>query len=262
MSNERWRSFLTPEQIGLITRVHVLGCGALGASSALALARMGFSRFGFYDNGRVEEVNIGAQPFSSSEIGLPKAQALLSRCARESPLVRFEDFWQGEERFVEPITEVFEDSYALDRDLSGHRPSYFGALMGEPKAVLLLGVDSMRLRRHILEGVQGRLLEMERESRPMTGLVIDQRMGLQEMWLQIMQSREDVALYLKGLHTDEETVNEPCTMRTIAYTPSIVAGWVGRIVAAFAREEPLPREIHSQIGSWNHWTVWPDGKVG
>ena len=38
---------------------HLLGCGAIGSSAALQLARMGADHFHLYDRDIVEDVNIG-----------------------------------------------------------------------------------------------------------------------------------------------------------------------------------------------------------
>ena len=43
---------------------HILGCGAIGSSAALQIARMGATQFCLYDMDKVEEVNIGVSQYT------------------------------------------------------------------------------------------------------------------------------------------------------------------------------------------------------
>ena len=47
---------------------HILGCGAIGSSAALQLARMGAVYFHLYDRDRVEDVNIGVSQYIETDI--------------------------------------------------------------------------------------------------------------------------------------------------------------------------------------------------
>ena len=55
---------------------HILGCGAIGSSAALQIARMGADKFCLYDMDKVEEVNVGCSQYIMADIGLPKVDAL------------------------------------------------------------------------------------------------------------------------------------------------------------------------------------------
>ena len=55
---------------------HILGCGAIGSSAALQLARMGADKFCLYDMDKVEEVNIGVSQYTFNDIDKPKVDAL------------------------------------------------------------------------------------------------------------------------------------------------------------------------------------------
>ena len=51
---------------------HILGCGAIGSSTAIQLARMGSEKFHLYDYDKVEEPNIGLAQYTYKDIGKPK----------------------------------------------------------------------------------------------------------------------------------------------------------------------------------------------
>ena len=55
---------------------HILGCGAIGSSAALQIARMGADKFCLYDMDKVEEVNIGVSQYTYDDIDKPKVDAL------------------------------------------------------------------------------------------------------------------------------------------------------------------------------------------
>ena len=55
---------------------HILGCGAIGSSAALQLARMGAVYFHLYDRDTVEDVNIGVSQYIEADINKEKVDAL------------------------------------------------------------------------------------------------------------------------------------------------------------------------------------------
>ena len=57
-------------------RYHILGCGAIGSSAALQLARMGAEEFALYDMDKVDTANIGVSQYNQDDIGKPKVIAL------------------------------------------------------------------------------------------------------------------------------------------------------------------------------------------
>ena len=55
---------------------HILGCGAIGSSAAMQLARSGATTFFLYDMDKVEELNIGVSQYDSRHVGIQKVKAL------------------------------------------------------------------------------------------------------------------------------------------------------------------------------------------
>ena len=244
MSLERSRTYIGPAELDDTTAL-VIGCGSMGSAVALTWGRMGVGTFILVDNGAVEEVNIGPQFFSAAQIGMSKTQALeklLKIFSPSSSAVPWKDelLAPGRDGFpwhVPPECVRYVDGTDLDVDVPDHH-------------ITLLAVDTMAARKAYLQ------LNYVSYSQ----VLIDVRAGLQEIWIEVMPGSEAKA-YGEQLPTDEETVEAPCTEKTIAYTPMLVAGWCGRILAAHLRGEPMPKEIHSDLKVFNHWCVWPDGRV-
>lgn len=60
--------------------ITVVGAGAIGSFTVLALAKMGFSKIYVVDDDKVEPENIGCQLYGKSDVGKRKAEALYHRC--------------------------------------------------------------------------------------------------------------------------------------------------------------------------------------
>ena len=54
---------------------HILGCGAIGSSAAMQLARSGATTFFLYDMDKVEELNIGVSQYDIRHVGIQKVKA-------------------------------------------------------------------------------------------------------------------------------------------------------------------------------------------
>lgn len=57
-------------------RIHIIGCGAVGSTIAVQLARNGLTDFVLYDHDIVEEHNIVNQMFRAKDVGTKKVDAL------------------------------------------------------------------------------------------------------------------------------------------------------------------------------------------
>ena len=55
---------------------HILGCGAIGSSAALQLARMGAEQFALYDGDSVDPQNIGVSQYNMQDVGKRKVDCL------------------------------------------------------------------------------------------------------------------------------------------------------------------------------------------
>lgn len=84
---ERYARHLVLPELGVAAQLAlraahmaVIGCGGLGANLALALAQAGVGRLDLYDPDTVALSNLPRQPFTQTQIGEPKAQALADLC--------------------------------------------------------------------------------------------------------------------------------------------------------------------------------------
>ena len=75
--------FFKPEM--LTSRVHVIGCGAIGSTVAENLVRFGITNITLYDFDKVEAHNIANQMFRSTDIGKLKIEALADQLCEINP---------------------------------------------------------------------------------------------------------------------------------------------------------------------------------
>lgn len=67
-------TYFQPEKIN--SRIHIVGCGSVGATVAENLARCGITKFTLWDFDVVEPKNLANQIFRVKDIGKPKVEAL------------------------------------------------------------------------------------------------------------------------------------------------------------------------------------------
>ena len=66
--------YFQPEKVDC--RIHIVGCGSVGATVAENLARCGITKFTLWDFDIVEPKNLANQIFRTKDIGKPKVEAL------------------------------------------------------------------------------------------------------------------------------------------------------------------------------------------
>lgn len=85
--------------------VGIAGCGGLGSTVALALARVGVGRLLLADFDVVEPTNLNRQQYYIDQIGMLKVDALKATIARVNPAVRVEAW--GEKLIPGTVASVF-----------------------------------------------------------------------------------------------------------------------------------------------------------
>lgn len=198
------------EVLGL--RLTIIGAGAVGSFTTLALAKMGFKDISVWDDDEVTVENMNCQFYRHSDIGKLKANAL------------------GD----------------LVQDFTGMAiatcPLRYGPERDPLPGVVVSAVDSMDARRMIW----GRHAKQS----PATKLVIDPRMGAESALCYAMRPMvaKDCATYEKTLYTDNAAVAEPCTAKATMYTACMLAGFVAKVVKDYAvtRGDRYPR-----IAQWS-----------
>lgn len=91
--------FFQPEM--LKSRIHIIGCGAIGSTLAENLVRFGITDITLYDFDIVEAQNIANQMFRNIDIGKPKTEALFEYLTEINPECKdsiklMKDGWTGQ----------------------------------------------------------------------------------------------------------------------------------------------------------------------
>lgn len=190
------------------TRITIVGCGAIGSFTALALAKMGFQNITVYDFDTVSVENMNCQWFRFSDIGQPKALALQS-------LIK--DFTKTE---IVALNEKYEE-----QRLEG---------------IVVSAVDSMAVRARIWNNVKGnRRVSWFIDPRMAAEYALSFVMNPHD--------RADIESYEKTLYSDKNSVQEPCTAKSTMYTATMIAGYVAKHVKDLVTGADYARVTHWDI---------------
>ena len=185
---------------------HILGCGAIGSSAALQIARMGATQFCLYDMDNVEEVNIGVSQYTYNDIDKPKVEALSDH------LKALGVFTVGE----------------VNGRFSQFKPQ------GD-KDIVILGFDSMSARLDAVEKVFS-----------IPGVkplyIIDGRMGA-EHYQQYVFDKPTVSKYKKTWYSDESGSPEPCNAKATSYCSNLSGSMIANTVRKLVTGQPFNRSF-------------------
>lgn len=253
----------------------IIGCGAIGSYTAMALVRAGAKYFMLYDDDSVATVNIGVQHFNLEHIGKVKTRMLADQMEAINPrcsIVRVS-------RKYGMNMGWHHGFYTLPREMDTH--------------ITIIGVDSMQARLDVQEKYFDKLYSKWRNgihldrwaSRPLKNTwLIDARMGSEtfqsnsfklelptelmatedyQRWItedlnmeqdQIMQKRWSESIqeninemkqaYMNTWYSDEDGDSEPCNARSTGYCASMAAAFINNQVRKIVDNKSLPnREI-------------------
>lgn len=189
-------------------KITVIGAGAIGSFTVLALAKMGFSDITVYDFDEVSVENMNCQWYRFKDIGKSKVESLkdLVLDFTNVPIVSKHEKWEGQ-------------------PLSG---------------IVIAAVDSMVVRKAIWEGVKDNyrvswLIDPRMAAEYALSFVMDPN------------SPKDQESYEKTLYTDEHAIQERCTAKATMYTATMIAGYVAKHVKDLVTNEPYARVTHWDI---------------
>ena len=182
---------------------HILGCGAIGSSAALQLARMGATCFHLYDRDNVEDVNIGVSQYNQQDLGKDKVDALKGHILSINT-----------EAIIDAHNGDFETFYFQDHN-----------------DIVILGFDSMKSR---LEAVT--TICSNPTTRPKC--IIDGRMGA-EHYQQYILTKPTLAKYKKVWYSDELGDEEPCNAKATSYCSNMSGSFIANSVRKFITNAPL-----------------------
>lgn len=173
-------------------RITIIGAGAIGSWTTLALAKMGFEDLTVFDFDKVDTVNLNSQFFPRAAVGRPKVE-VLAELTREFTGVS-----------INACNSKYEQ--------------------GQFPGIVISAVDSMAVRSLVWENHVNRA--------PLTRAIIDPRMGAEQALLYVVKpmDEKDQASYTKSLYSDESAVQERCTAKATIYTANLLSGLVCKAV--------------------------------
>ena len=181
---------------------HVLGCGAIGSSAAIQLARSGATKFFLYDMDKVETVNIGVSQYDSRHVGCKKVDAL-----------------------EEIITQINQDVEIST--VHGEFKEYW--YNGE-KDIAILAFDTMNIR---MEAVK---ILCANKQKPLC--IIDGRMGA-EHYQQYIIPKPDIDKYEKIWYSDDNMSTDPCNAKATSYCSNMSGSFIANAVRKFVTGQPF-----------------------
>ena len=186
---------------------HILGCGAIGSSTAIQLARMGAETFYLYDFDKVEEPNIGVSQYTYKDIGKPKVDAL--------------------KEIILDISKFAE--------VTSHN-SKFDGYDSEDKDIVILGFDSMASRWEAID-----IIVKIMKAKPFC--LIDGRMGA-EHYQQYTFNNLTLGNYKKHWYSDDQGDPEPCSMKATSYCSNMAGSFIVNTIRKVLTEQPYEKEFN------------------
>jgi|TARA_Y100000310_G_scaffold94303_1_gene91927 molybdopterin/thiamine biosynthesis adenylyltransferase len=186
---------------------HILGCGAIGSSAAIQIARTGAERFSLYDPDEVSIENIGVSQYDKSHLSMLKVDAL------------------------EKILKNICDDVGVFK-----YPKLFEVYDPSEKDVVILGFDSMKSR---MDAIQTILLH---KKQPI--LVIDGRMG-SESYQQYSFKNKEISEknYRKCWYSDIDASSEPCTRKATSYCSNMAGSFITNTIGRALNKMEYAKEI-------------------
>ena len=190
---------------------HILGCGAIGSSAAIQLARMGAEQFALYDADRVEQPNIGVSQYDIHDIGKNKVDCLSHH-----------------------IINITGNSRTIDKYFGKFPQDNSWQPMSEKNDIVILGFDSMSSRLAAVTDITNHRIK------PFA--VIDGRMGA-EHYQQYILPKPTLKEYLKSWYPDSDSDPEPCTMKATSYCSNMSGSFIVNAVRKLITNQPYDKKF-------------------
>ena len=187
---------------------HILGCGAIGSSAAIQIARMGANSLYLYDFDKVEEPNIVVSQYGYSHIGKYKVDALKEILTDIDPQAR-----------IEAYQEYFQ-----------------GYDENDGKDIIIIGFDSMMSRMEAITTIADKM-----KAQPF--LVIDGRMGA-EQYQQYTFPKMTLGSYKKHWYSDESGDPEPCSMKATSYCSNMAGSFIVNTIRKVLTDQPYDTKFN------------------
>lgn len=201
----------------LRTPITVIGAGAIGSFTVMALAKMGYQHIHVIDDDVCAVENGGTQLYSNAWAGTAKVSALQILMAHVGG----------------------EETWHLEREQIRYRNRVF------TQGIVILAVDNMTTRRACWDAHAA----AAQKTTHVANWIIDPRMGAEQAQIYTMspKSAVDRDTHPKSLYSDEDAVQEPCTAAGTVYTAMLVAGQIAKNV----KDITMRTENYARTVFWN-----------
>jgi len=189
----------------LETKINIIGGGAIGSFTALALVKMGYTNITVFDDDTIDVENMNCQFFRHKDIGKLKVDAL-------QELIK---------DFTNETIEIVADRWT-----------------GKPlDGIIIAAVDSMEVRQLIFDAHHKKAMN--------TSLIIDPRMGAEIALLNCYNPMaiDECKSYAKTLYSDDEATPERCTAKSTIYCALGLSSMVCTAVKNFTVESTYPKNL-------------------
>lgn len=197
--------------------ISLIGAGGIGATTAIALAKMGVMSLTIYDMDRVGTENLATQLHKLSDVGRFKADTMKKVIDEYTS-----DVW------VEPRAEQVTENTNFDTRF------------------VICAVDNIKTRKDVWSSVQKSSVEY----------FLDARMSAEEFHLYSidLKDRDAVNRYTQMIskESDEIIPDMPCTMKATIYCAFMAAGHVSNAVKKLAMGEGHPCVLIHNIKLFKH----------
>lgn len=190
---------------------HILGCGAIGSSAAIQLARMGAENFALYDGDVVEQPNIGVSQYNMKDVGNSKVDSLYHHIINIT----------GKPQTVDKYFGIFPK-------VTEYQP------MSQHNDIVILGFDSMTSRLDAVTHISNN------RNKPFA--IIDGRMGA-EHYQQYILPKPTLKQYLKTWYPDGQSDPEPCTMKATSYCSNMSGSFICNAVRKLITNQPYEKKF-------------------
>lgn len=202
----------------LNTPITIVGAGAVGSWTALALVKMGFANLTVQDMDTIDVENMNCQFYPHTEIGAKKVTALQKMI----------------DMFTGITIQVKDTPYVKGDPLNS--------------TIVIGAVDNMQVRREMFESCG---TNVKAFIDPRMGA------EAMAMYTMNPNDEKDRVSYVKAWHSDEDSVHEKCTAKATIYCANILSGIVASNVKKIATSGNYSRVMMLDIPSmgfnnWNH----------
>jgi molybdopterin/thiamine biosynthesis adenylyltransferase len=214
MNFDRQSGIVSRTALGDLPPVVMIGCGGIGSTTGLMLAKMGVEEMHIVDFDTIEDHNLPNQLFPIHSVGEDKVSTM------RGVIDQYAD-----------NCELFTYNARFSKDLFDSMLEIF-----ESKPIIIMAVDNMASRKEIYDITKDH-----------SSLIIDGRMGGWVYHVYSLLPDEFSWYQANELHTDAESTPTPCTERAIIFNTAAVGADICKNVALFANKEKMNRKITRDI---------------